>query len=412
MRQQLFFWKTGFLVILVVSIFCGIILFQKESNHKERHLFILKEPPLIALDRETFQNDILFQRATLLTAPSLNYESTLRQFSSPIRAITFHEPSQKLILSQGFNVVQISIDEGGDIFYSLHGRIKNPIAAIAAHPLRPNKILVLTSNRELYVAHYPFTTPFKIDFVGIVQSLPSEMKIEQMWTNPFTRHLWVALSSEKDSLLVEMDVEHWNLIHREMFLPKYRLKGGFSVSKQIALVIDEGYQLHVIDTEKKMLIGQFTPNPNFKFADLYRTQPSGLTMVEDRLYLTDNYNSLLKLNWEPNPFAIVLNRDLQKKNGKIVLTWKSPKTTEKSLYFAEISLSPREQMERKKENLPIPPAQTQIPMGPMKRSSLEIPQAETAYRSFDVSLFSIHSKHGGMLSPAVVFTIDTERGIQ
>ncbi|MEK7790974.1 MAG: hypothetical protein AAB309_05055 [Deltaproteobacteria bacterium] len=412
MRQQLFFWKTSLFVVLVVSVFCGIIFFQKESNHKERQLFILREPPLVALDQETFQNDLSFQRATVLTSPSLNFESTFRRFSGPVRATAFHDPSQKLILSQGFNLVQISIDQGGDVFYSLRDKIKNPIAAMTAHPLRPNKIMALTENRELYIIHYPFTTPLKVDFVGVMQSLPSQMKIEEMWTNPFTRHLLVTLSSEKDSLLVEMDAEHWNLIHEEMILPKHHLKGGVSLSKQLALVIDDRYQLHVIDTEKKTVIGQFVPNPNFKFADLYRTKPSGMTMLENRLYVTDDYNNLLKLYWEPNPFAIVLNRDLQRKNGKIVLHWKTPKTTEKSLYFAELSLLPKELIEKKKENIPTPTVQTQIPMGPLKKSSLELPPAETAYRSFDVSLFSIHAKHGGMLSPAVIFTIDTERGIQ
>lgn len=366
----------------------------------------------MALDQETFQNLLSFERATVLTAPSINFESAFRQFSGPVRAMTFHDASQKLILSQGFNLVQISLDQGGDVFYSFRGKIKNPIAAMTAHPLRPNKIIALTENHELYFIHYPFTAPLKIEFVGIMQSLPSQMKIEEMWANPFTKHLLITLSSEKDSLLLEMDAEHWNLIHEEMILPKHRLKGGFSLSKQLALVIDDQYQLHIIDTEKKTLIGKFVPNPNFRFSDLYRTKPSGITLLENRIYLTDDYNSLLRLYWKPNPFTIVLNRDLQRKDGKIVLYWKTPQTTERSLYFAELSLSPRQLSEKKKENLPAPPVQTQIPMGPLKKGFLELPQAETAYRSFDVSLFSIHSKHGGMLSPAVIFTVDTERGIQ
>lgn len=412
-QRKIYIWKMGVFLILIASVLFSFVLFQRQSNHQERHLFIVNEPPLISLDHDTFHNESLFQRAAMLTASSFNLESIIRRFSSPVTSLTSFsietsEEQQKIYATQGFNLIQISPEKGTDKIFSFKGKITSPIIALSFHPVQKQKILALCENREFLSINLEHDKP-TLSSLGIAKIIPNYMNIEEMWPNPFKKTITISLSSSQGTLLIEVSPQNLNLSLNEMILPQTILRGGFSISRQIELAVDTLYRLHVIDTEKRLLIGNFIPNPNFKYADLYKTEPAGFISIGEKIYLSDSYNNIMKLSWMPNPYGIIINRDVEIKNGKIVLKWRMPKESKKTLFFAELSLISQSPTLIKKKNLAVPADQIQIPFGPSQHSFMELPYFETATRSFDINLFAIHSRNGKMISPATTFTIDTER---
>ena len=245
--------------------------------------------------------------------------------------------------------------------------------------------------------------------IATSQLFPETMTIEEMWLNPITPTITVALSQGEDSLLIELDPENWNQSLKELMLPHQTVKGGFYISKHLMVTIDEKYTLNIIDWEKQLITGKYSPNQNFQDPTFYTKTPKGMVLFSNMLYLTDDQSQLMTLNWKTNPHVIVLNRDVVLEKGKVVLHWKLPTKESKIFYFAELSLTPRSIASVKNKTLPLPPEKTMLPYGPLKKSSLELPLVETVYRSFDVSLFAIHSSNGKIVAPASTFTIDTEK---
>ena len=235
------------------------------------------------------------------------------------------------------------------------------------------------------------------------------MTIEEMWLNPITPTLTVALSQGEDSLLIELDPENWNQSLKELMLPGQKVKGGFYLSKHLMVTVDEKYTLSIIDWEKQLITGKYSPNQNFQDPTVYTKAPKGMVLFSNNLYLTDDQSQLMMLSWKANTNVIVLNRDVVLEKGKVVLHWKLPIKNTKVFYFAELSLTPRSIASARHKTLPLPPEKTRMPYGPMKKSSLELPLVETVYQSFDVSLFAIHSSNGKIVAPASTFTIDTEK---
>ncbi|OGQ34371.1 MAG: hypothetical protein A3A72_02755 [Deltaproteobacteria bacterium RIFCSPLOWO2_01_FULL_38_9] len=396
------------LVVICVSL----VYFQRESEQKGRHVFFLTEPTLVALDQETFNNERLFENATVLTATSLDLKTLLRQFSKTISAMTISPQTETLYISEGFNLIQISVGQKkSDEFFNLKSYLQSPIVALSPHPDSPKKLYGLCQNREMKVIDISTTVPV-IKSLGFVDMIPQNMTVEEMWDNPQTHFLTLSLSQDKDTMLVEIDPEHPQEIIKELTLPKTQIKSGFYVSRELLVTIDPKYSLHIIDWEKQMIIGKYSPNQDFQYAHLYKHPPAGFSLAHQKLYLVTQEGSLMELRWKANKNVIVLNRDIKLENGKVVLNWKMPKYSKQALYFAELSLTPKEgkmPAAAKKKLLPLPPQKTQVPLGPLKKSSVELPLIETAYRTLDVSLFAIQSSNGKMMAPATTFTIDTEK---
>lgn len=408
LREKIFFWKASVCFVLLMALFLSFAYFQKGVGQKDRHVFLLTESPLIALDRQTFEISAAFERATFLTASAIDLKSIFRHFSQPIEAITAMESPQRIVISQGFNLIQISPNGQADKIFNLAGEIKSPVVALSSHPYHKNKLYGLCENRDVLTFDLSDKKP-QVKRITTSQLFPEKMTIEEMWNNPTMPTLTVALSQGEDSLLVEIDPENWNQSLKELMLPRQRVKAGFYVSKHLMVTLDEKYTLSIIDWEKQLIAGKYSPNQNFQDPMFYTKAPKGMVLFSNRLYLTDDQSQLVMLGWKTNPNVIVLNRDVVLEKGKVVLQWKLPIKSSKVFYFAELSLSPRSPASAQHKMLPLPPEKTKMPYGPMKKSSLELPLVETVYRSFEVSLFAIHSSNGRIVAPASTFTIDTER---
>jgi len=409
-QREIHFWKTTVFMTLIITVVLSFILFQKQSNHQDRNLFIVSEPPLIALDHKTFNDKVLFERATLLTAPLFRLDSYIRRFSAPLKSIAAHPMDYErsiIYATQGKNLIKISLGAGADEIYFFEEKLNSPIAGLSFHPVQQQILYALCENNDVFKIDLSAQKPV-LQALGKSKIMPEYMTVEDMWPNPFTHHITISYSRNRDTILVDVDPEDWNLSQKEMILTGHVLTGGFYVSKQLQLVADDRYQLHVIDAQKRTRVGQYKPNPHFAYGDLYKTKPIGLTILGKEIFLADNYNSILKLNWSPNKHTIIINREIEIKNGKIALNWKTPQQTRKVLFFAELSLTPPALAAKKQPNLPTAPLKTTIPIGPMEKSSMELPFIETAYRSLDIQLFGIHARSGKLLSPAVDFTIETE----
>jgi len=144
------------LVVICVSL----VYFQRESEQKGRHVFFLTEPTLVALDQETFNNERLFENATVLTATSLDLKTLLRQFSKTISAMTISPQTETLYISEGFNLIQISVGQKkSDEFFNLKSYLQSPIVALSPHPDSPKKLYGLCQNREMKVIDISTTVP-------------------------------------------------------------------------------------------------------------------------------------------------------------------------------------------------------------------------------------------------------------
>ena len=408
LREKLFFWKASVYFVLIMALFLSFAYFQKGAGQKDRHVFLLTESPLIALDRQTFETPTAFERATFITASAIDLKSILRHFTQPIEAMTATQQPQKIVASQGFNLIQISPNGEADKIFNLAAEIKSPLVALSSHPYHKNKLYGICKNRDVLVLDLSEKKPI-VKMIATSQLFPETMTIEEMWLNPITPTITVALSQGEDSLLIELDPENWNQSLKELMLPHQTVKGGFYISKHLMVTIDEKYTLNIIDWEKQLITGKYSPNQNFQDPTFYTKTPKGMVLFSNMLYLTDDQSQLMTLNWKTNPHVIVLNRDVVLEKGKVVLHWKLPTKESKIFYFAELSLTPRSIASVKNKTLPLPPEKTMLPYGPLKKSSLELPLVETVYRSFDVSLFAIHSSNGKIVAPASTFTIDTEK---
>lgn len=406
LREKIFFWKASVCFVLLMALFLSFAYFQKGAGQKDRHVFLLTESPLIALDRQTFENEMAFERAALITASSIDLKSIFRHFSQPIEAMTATQSPQKILVSQGFNLIQISPNGEADKIFNLEKKIKSPLVALSPHPYHKNKLYGLCKNRDVFMLEISAKN-LDVKFLTTSQLFSETMTIEEVWANPITPTLTVALSQGEDSLLVELDPENWNQSLKELMLPHQKIKSGFYLSKQLMVTIDEKYTLNIIDWEKQLISGKYSPNQNFQDPTFYTKAPKGMVLLPHALYLTDDQSQLVMLNWKTNPRVIVLNRDVILEKGKVVLHWKLPTKDKKVFYFAELSLTPRSIASVKNKILPLPPEKTLMPYGPLKKSSLELPLVETVYRSFDVSLFAIHSSNGKIIAPASTFTIET-----
>lgn len=406
LREKIFFWKASVCFVLIFALFLSFAYFQKSVGQKDHHVFLLTEPPLIALDQQTFENETAFERATLITASAIDLKSIVRQFSQPIEAMTATQEPQKIYISQGFNLIQISPDGEPDRIFNLTEKIKSPLVALSPHPYQKNKLYGLCKNKDVFTLDFS-EKKLDINFITTSQLFPEAMTLEGMWVNPVTPTLTVALSQGNDSLLIELDPENWNQSLKELMLPRQKIKGGFYLSKHLMGVIDEKYTLNIIDWEKQLITGKYSPNQNFQDPTFYSKAPKGMVLFSNALYLSDDQNQLMMLKWKANDHTIVLNRDVILEKGKVVLHWKLPSKDTQVFYFAELSLTPRSMASVKRRVLPLPPEKTLLPYGPLKKSSLELPLVETVYRSFDVSLFAIHSSNGKIVAPSSTFTIET-----
>ncbi|MBI3019666.1 MAG: hypothetical protein HYY61_07245 [Deltaproteobacteria bacterium] len=408
LREKVFFWKASVYIVLLIALFLSFAYFQKGAGQKDRHVFLLTESPLIALDRQTFENETTFERATFITASAIDLKSILRHFTQPIEAMTATQKPQKIVVSQGFNLIQISPNGEADRIFNLAEEIKSPLVALSPHTKHKNKLYGVCKNKDVLMLDLSDKKPI-VKTLATSQLFPETMTLEEMWPNPLTPTLIIALSQNDDSLLIELDPENWNQSLKELMLPRQKVKGGFYLSKHLMVTIDEKYTLSIIDWEKQLIIGKYSSNQNFQDPTFYTKTPKGMVLFSNMLYLTDDQSQLMALNWKPNTHVIVLNRDVVFEKGKVVLHWKLPTKDRKVFYFAELSLIPRSLASVKKKTLPLPPEKTLLPYGPLKKSSLEMPLVETVYRSFDVSLFAIHSSNGKIVAPASTFTIDTEK---
>lgn len=393
---------TLFLTIVGIFLFT-LTYFQKGVNPRDSHLFLMVEPPFLAIDQQTFNNDLLFERMTFLTSSAISVKSVLRQFSKPITAITasIQEP-EKIYLTQGFNIIEIS--SGPDKTYHLQEKMKHPLVALSVHPFNPHKIYALTKDREFYILTMPHSSSDSIQVKrkDRLTSLPQNMVIEEMWINPISATLTIALSQNEDTLLVSMDPENETFpIQEELTLPSIKVKAGFQLSQELMVLLDHHYQLYVIDREKKMIIGKYLPNQNFKDFSLYKQRASGLTLSQRFAYLTDDQGNVIKMSWKTNNNVIIVNKDFTFQKGKLILSWKTPVKNTKTLYLGEISLTPQKR------------SKMQVSFGPLKKQSLELPYpyTETGSRKYDISLMGIHHSNGKMIAPLMTFTIDTEKGV-
>lgn len=412
--QRTFLPKIGVYGVLVIAFLFTLTYFQKKISPKDEHLFLMIDPPVIALDQKTFNDEFLFQRATLLTSPTISLKFPMRQFSKPILAMASSiQKPEKIYLSQGFNLIQIS--ETQDRILNLSDKVQNPISALSTHPLHSEMLYAVTNKGEFYIitiSDQPSQKPLSIKSKGVIGSIPQNAVVEEMWTNPVTSSLTLALSQGEDSILIEMDPENILAPSQELILPNVQVRGGFFVSQQLMLLLDVHYHLHIVDWEKQTLIGEYIPNQNFQNTKRYQVLPTGFTLSQSHVYLSDQKGMVSQLSWEPNNNVIVLNRDIQFKKGKVILSWKTPVKQTHALYLGEISLTPRSIASPKKRILPFPPEKSQVFFGPLKKTRLEIPMIETTYRSLDISLLAVHPFNGKMISPAVTFTVDTEKGVK
>ena len=108
LREKLFFWKASVYFVLIMALFLSFAYFQKGAGQKDRHVFLLTESPLIALDRQTFETPTAFERATFITASAIDLKSILRHFTQPIEAMTATQQPQKIIVSQAIDRLKIS----------------------------------------------------------------------------------------------------------------------------------------------------------------------------------------------------------------------------------------------------------------------------------------------------------------
>lgn len=396
-RMQNILLNIGVAAVLVFTLLICFAYFQKGLGQSDKHVFLLKAPYLIALDHVTFENPDFFHRATLLTSQALTLKSTIRQFSKSITALTTsvpnHIPSQDIIyLSQGHNLIEISSNQ--DRIFNLEQKIKDPVIALSRHPYK-SKVYALTDSNELYEIQFDGKKYKDIDvhLLGKLDQIPKDLLPQEMWTNPITSHLVIGMTKNNDSVLIEFDPDHLQTEAKTLALPGMIVKAGFYVSKDLLVVLDNKYRLHVIDSEKEMIIGNYYPNQYFQDTHLFSKPPQGFGFTKDYCYLVDETGALHQLSWKPNPQAILINRDIKIVKDNVIIQWKSPEPNPSALYLADLSLTTPRRI------IATPNHHIQVPLDRMEAIKS---------KSFDVSLLSIHKVSGKIISPAVQFTL--ERG--
>ncbi len=390
---QNIFYKLSILFVLIFAlIFCFTYL-QKGLGQRDRHVFLLNSPFLIALDHETFENADQFSRASLLTTDTITMRTTTRQFSRGVAALTTGPTSEVVYIVKENTLIEISSAE--DHRYDLKPDIKNPVIALGHHSVE-SKIYALTDSHDLYEIQIKNKT-FNIRSLGKISNMPQDMAVQEMWINPQTAHLVLALSKEDDSILMTIDPKNLSATLKTLALPGLAIKAGFSVSKDLLVVLDHKYRLHVIDWEREMVLGNYYPNQYFQDSQLFSHAPIGFGFSKDYCYLLDETGGLHQLSWKANPQAILIDRDVKIAKGKVILQWKSPAPNSNTLYLAQLAVTPQRTITQTKRIIP-----------PTQNQQLEIPlnDIEMASKIFDLSLMSIHKDTGKILSPSVQFTLE------
>ncbi|OGQ17337.1 MAG: hypothetical protein A3B70_03060 [Deltaproteobacteria bacterium RIFCSPHIGHO2_02_FULL_40_11] len=400
MAKHTFLWRMSVLLVLVIGLLFALTTLERRIGNGENAFFLNAHPSLIALDQTSFHDPILFERATLLTAASLDYKAKIRQYIQSMTSITAHPKSDTLWISLGQKLIQFTPNTETVFDLRRYSKDAIEIQALTVSPLDDALLFGISKDLKIYRIHAQ-KNDFQIKLIGTSKDFPQNMDLSQMWANPVQNTIYVSFTNGKDSLIQAYMPSAWNHAQKEIAVPGNALYGGMNLSRDLMFLMNNKYELHVLDWSKTQYIGQYVANTNFQFSEIFKTLPIGIALSKNTLYLASSQTQLFELSWKTINNVIVLNRDIQLKKGHVALEWKMPVPKSNALYLAELTLTPRSLASEKEKKI------KQKAFGPLHQGVLKIPYFETAYRQFDMNVMAIDQKSGRLLTPAMAFTIET-----
>ncbi len=345
-----FILLASFIMVLLCAVFLTHKLFKD-------HLYTgTLQNTVIGLDNTSFHNKTLFKKASLIAAESIHVLKKLTTSTSPIQGMTVGHDNQ-VFYTDGKKIYSVNHE-----VFSLPNGVE--IVALAKNPLQNEQFLALTAKNQILKLNIQNKkvaieeTPLEV--------IPSNVKVEEMWVNPVNYKISIITQNGRDSQILEVPMNQWNQISKQVVVPNIILTGGLDLSLNYKALLTKEGNLYIMRWDESEIVHIY----KMETQEIMKTtsQPYDIDYANGNLFMTrenpkTHQFEIVQLDWKIKENLLVINDTIKSQNDKLSFEWKffSEKHSLPT-YFVDLLLRTNDLS-----------GTSILGMGPLKNSSVEIP---------------------------------------